>query len=169
MVSQVYPTLITERLKLRPLQLKDAATMQQTLKDRDVWRYFPLSEIPSLKKTQTYIEGQLEHWAAHGFGHWALENGSHDLLGWCGLQFLPETNETEVAYCLGKPFWGKGYATEAARASLNYGTITLSIKEIIGLTHIDNIPSQNVLLKIDLRFLDRKTYFGMDCFRYKTL
>jgi ribosomal-protein-alanine N-acetyltransferase len=119
MVSQVYPTLITERLKLRPLQLKDAATMQQTLKDRDVWRYFPLSEIPSLKKTQTYIEGQLEHWAAHGFGHWALENGSHDLLGWCGLQFLPETNETEVAYCLGKPFWGKGYATEAARASLS--------------------------------------------------
>ena len=88
-------------------------------------------------------------------------------MGWGGLQFLPETNETEVAYCLGKPFWGQGYATEAARESLAYGFHTLQLKEIIGLTHVENKASQNVLLKIGLHLVDRKTYFGMECFRFR--
>jgi RimJ/RimL family protein N-acetyltransferase len=88
-------------------------------------------------------------------------------MGWCGLQFLPDSNETEVAYCLGRPFWGLGYATEAARESLEYGLKELNLKEIIGLTHIQNKASQNVLLKIGLHFVDRRTYFGMECLRFR--
>lgn len=162
------PTLFTSRLILRPLSLDDADALHQVLNDRDVWRYFPLPEIPSRARTQTYIQGQLHHWAEYSFGHWALEDKNQILMGWGGLQFLPETNETEVAYCLGKPFWGQGYATEAARESLAYGFHTLHLNEIIGLTHVDNKASQKVLLKVGLHFVDRKTYFGMDCFRYRT-
>lgn len=161
------PTLVTERLILRPLSQVDAGAMQLVLADPEVWRYFPRTEVPSLERTQSYIDGQLEHWKDHGFGHWALEDNDHKLLGWCGLQFLPETVENEVAYCLGKHHWGKGYATEAARASLEYGMETIGIHEWIGLTHVENKPSQNVLLKIGMQFIDQKEYFGMDCFRYR--
>lgn len=168
MKGDAYPALATPRLNLRPLRLDDAEALHHVLNDRDVWRFFPLPEIPSLARTQTYIQGQLEHWEEHSFGHWAVEDKNRLLLGWCGLQFLPDTKETEVAYCLGREFWGKGYATEAARASLHFGINTLGIQEIIGLTHIENRASQNVLLKIGMHFVDRKTYFGMECFRYRT-
>jgi ribosomal-protein-alanine N-acetyltransferase len=98
--------------------LDDLAPLHHILNNADVWRYFPLTEIPSLARTKTYIEGQLDHWAEYSLGHWAVEDKDHTLLGWCGLQYLPDTTETEVAYCLAKPQWRKGYATEAARASL---------------------------------------------------
>lgn len=163
-----YPTLFTPRLTLRPLSLDDAGALYHVLNDKDVWQYFPLPENPPLVRTQTYIQGQLGHWVEYSLGHWALEDKNQILVGWCGLQFLPETNETEVAYCLGKPFWGQGYATEAARESLAYGFHTLHLKEIIGLTHVENKASQNVLQKIGLHFVDRKIYFGMECFRYRT-
>lgn len=168
MDAGTYPTLYTPRLTLRPLLPDDAEALHQVLHDPDVWQYFPLPEVPSLARTRSYIKGQLDHWAEYSLGHWALEDKNHILMGWGGLQFLPDTKETEVAYCLGKPFWGKGYATEAARKSLEYGCNTLNLKEIIGLTHVDNKASQNVLLKAGLLLVDRKTYFGMDCFRFRT-
>jgi len=167
MVETIYPTLTTERLVLRPLMMEAAAALQHVLDAPEVWRYFPRPEVPSLERTQTYIEGQLAHWAEYGFGHWALQDKGGTLIGWCGLQFLSETNETEVAYCLGMDHWGKGFATEAARASLDFGTQTLGKKEIVGLTHTENFASQNVLKKIGLRYIDRKVYFGMDCFRFR--
>jgi [ribosomal protein S5]-alanine N-acetyltransferase len=162
-----YPRLTTERLILRPLSIRDAEVMQNVLNDPEVWHYFPRTEVPTLERTQTYIEGQLAHWNEHGYGHWAIESIDHNLIGWCGLQFLPETDETEVAYCLGKDHWRKGFATEAARASLSFGIKTLRIKEIVGLTHTENIASQRVLQKIGLKFIDRKIYFGMDCYRFR--
>ena len=168
MAGSSIPTLRTERLILRPLTLDDSANLQGVLDDPDVWRYFPLPSVPTLERTQSYIEGQITHWADYGLGHWALEGNGQELIGWCGLQFLPDTNETEVAYCLGKPFWGKGFATEAARASLDYGLETLKAKEIIGLTHIANKASQNVLRKIGMKYVDTKVYFGMECFRFRT-
>ncbi len=167
MAAKTPPSLSTERLLLRPFLHPDSATLYHVLNHPDVWRYFPRTAVPTLEQTSTYIKGQFEHWDEYGLGHWALEDKNQTLLGWCGLQFLPDTNETEVAYCLGKAHWGKGYATEAARASLEYGIFTLEKKEIIGLTHIDNRASQNVLLKIGLSFIDQKHYFGMDCCRFR--
>jgi RimJ/RimL family protein N-acetyltransferase len=167
MTAEKFPSLVMERLILRPLSQQDAVSLQRVLDDPEVWQYFPRTEVPSLERTKIYIEGQIAHWDEYGFGHWALEEKDGSLVGWCGLQFLPESDETEVAYCLGKAYWGKGFATEAARASLNYGISTLGIKEIIGLTHVDNKASQHVLEKIGLKFVDQKNYFGMDCFRFR--
>ena len=167
MAGILIPTLRTERLILRPLALGDASTLQITLNDPDVWQYFPLPRVPDLKRTQSYIEGQLAHWNEYDLGHWAVEETDHNLIGWCGLQFLSETDETEVAYCLGKAYWGKGYATEAARASLDYGMQKLLIQEIVGLTHLANKASQNVLLKIGMKLVDTRRYFGMECLRFR--
>ena len=167
MATKSIPSLITNRLILRSFSQDDAAALQLVLNDPDVWRYFPRTEVPTLERTISYIVGQLEHWDEYGFGHWAMDTKDKNLIGWCGLQFLPETNETEVAYCLGKPYWGEGFATEAACASLNFGMIDLGIKEIVGLTHVDNKASQHVLDKIGLNFVERKAYFGMECFRFR--
>ena len=88
------------------------------------------------------------------------------LVGWCGLNFLPETGEVELKYLLAEEFWGKGIATEASRASLLYAVTDTDLELIIGLVHPENIASQKVLEKVGMSFIERKQYFGMECLRY---
>ena len=81
-------------------------------------------------------------------------------MGWNGLQFLPETNETEVGYLLSRRFWGRGYTTEGARAALQFGFERFELEQIIGLVHPENIASQRVLEKAGLKFTNQAKYFG---------
>jgi ribosomal-protein-alanine N-acetyltransferase len=113
------------------------------------------------------VSKQLKHWEERKLGWWAVEpRFSRKLMGWCGLQYLPETEETEVGFLLGKSFWGQGFATEAAKASLRYGFEDLGLKRVVGITHPENIASQRVLLKLGMSFTVKTRYFGMDCYRY---
>jgi RimJ/RimL family protein N-acetyltransferase len=150
------------------------------LAEEGVLRYFPTATPPPLDRVRRLVLGQLEHWDEHGYGWWAVEPrarakghapeepDTHDepLIGWAGLTYLPETDETEVAYLLGKPFWGRGLATEAAQASLRYGFEDLEIEVIVGIVHPDHLASQRVLAKAGLSFVERAHYFGMDVLRY---
>lgn len=88
------------------------------------------------------------------------------LIGWTGLEYLPETGETEVAYLLSPQFWGRGIATEAARAALKYGLENTGLNSIIGLAHPDNLASRRVLEKCGLVYHDRKVYWGIELCRY---
>ena len=69
----------------------------------------------------------------------------------------------EVLYALSKDYWGKGYATEGAYASLKYGFNVLKLDKIIGLTKLENKASIKVLEKIGLSYQGNKRVFGMEC------
>jgi ribosomal-protein-alanine N-acetyltransferase len=113
------------------------------------------------------ISNRLKHWEEHGFGWWAVEPRSNkQLIGWSGLLFLPETEEVEVGYLLDEAFWGKGLATEAARACLKYGFANLDLENIVAIVHPENTASQRVAEKLGMSFADRSHYFGMDVYRY---
>ena len=113
------------------------------------------------------ISHQLHHWEEHKLGWWALEPCSENkLIGWSGLQYLPETEEVEVAYLLSRPYWGRGLATEAATACLQYGFEELELERIIGLVHPGNMASQRVIEKLGMSFVDQARYFGIDVYRY---
>jgi len=100
-------------------------------------------------------------------GWWALEpRFKEQLIGWCGLQLLPETEETEVGFLLSKAFWSQGLTTEAAKASLRYGFENLGLKCIVGITHPENIASQRVIEKLGMSLAAKTRYFEMDCYRY---
>jgi ribosomal-protein-alanine N-acetyltransferase len=86
--------------------------------------------------------------------------------GWCGLQFLPETAEVEVAYLLGPSHWGRGLATEAAKASLEYGFEQVALDQIVALVHPDNRASQRVIEKLEMPFVNVAEYFGITVRRY---
>jgi C_GCAxxG_C_C family probable redox protein len=161
------PTLTTARMILRAFTAQDVDPLHQILGGKDVLRYFPNPKPPSREQVQKLIAFQLEHWKNHRFGWWAVVlRETDELIGWCGLQFLPETGETEVAYLLGREHWGRGLATEAARVSLRYGFEDLGIERIIALTHLENAASQRVIEKLGLPFVDQAQYFGMACRRY---
>jgi ribosomal-protein-alanine N-acetyltransferase len=161
------PTLTTARLDLRPFTASDVEPLYLLLQEPDVLRYFPNPSTPPRDRVERIVTHILAHWQEHGFGWWAVHERSRPhLLGWCGLTFLPETGETEVAYCLGKPYWGQGFATEAATASLRFGFDTLALSRIIGLVHPENKASSHVLEKLGMSFVDRSCYFGMELLRY---
>jgi RimJ/RimL family protein N-acetyltransferase len=161
------PTLTTPRIILRAFNSHEITGLHQILLNPSVLRYFPPSDPLSFAKVQRLVERQQKHWDGHGFGWWALSLADSDqLLGWCGLNFLPETNEVELKYLLAEAFWGKGIATEASKASLKYALMYTEIDPIIGLVHPENIASQRVLEKVGMSLVERKHYFGMECLRY---
>ena len=161
------PRFETVRLVLRPFSALDAVSLHKILSVEGMLRYYPTSEPPDLERVERLVSRQIEHWAEHGYGWWAVEDKSTtELLGWSGLQYLPETNEIEIGYLLARPYWGRGLATEAAQVGINYGFDHLQIPTIIGIVHPENIASQRVLEKIGLIFQEQAEYFGMECYKY---
>lgn len=161
------PTLRTRRLRLRPFEEADSERLHCILGEEGILRYFPNPEPPPLERVERLVAHQLEHWEEHRLGWWAVEPiEDPELIGWVGLQFLPETGETEVAYLLSKAYWGQGLATEGARASLQFGFEKLGLETIIALVHPENWASIRVIEKLAMRFVDQANYFGMDLYRY---
>lgn len=161
------PTLTTAHLNLRPFTPDDAPPLHRILNEKGVLRYFPGTQRPTQEQVQRMVLGQIKHWQEHGCGWWALETiDQRQFIGWCGLQYLPDTDEIEVGYLLDKVYWGRGWATEAGLVSLQYGFETLKITPIVGIVHPDNKASQRVLEKLGMTFIEETCYFGMDCFRY---
>lgn len=161
------PTIKTSRLILRALSEEDIDRFVHVLAEKDVLRYFPNSKPPSRSTVEKMVVEQLMHWQKYGYGWWAVEpRTERKFIGWCGLQYLRETDEIEVAYLLSRAYWGKGFATEAAQASLSYGFETLGLQCIVGIVHREHKASQRVLEKLGMSQVEEAHYFGMDCFRY---
>ena len=163
------PIIKTARLVLRTFSEQDIDPLFHILQEKDVLRYFPPNPNPlNRERAERIITRQQEHWQEHGYGWWGVESqNDKELIGWCGLQYLPETDEVEVAYLLSKAYWGKGLAIEAAQASLHFGFENLGFERIVGIVHLENIASQRVLEKLGMQLTEAKEYFGMDCYRYK--
>ena len=110
---------------------------------------------------------QKEHWDKYRYGHWGVvPNGQSQVIGWAGLQFLPELNETEVGYLLDKHHWGEGYATEAAQASIQFGFESCSLDHIIALVHTDNTASRRVIEKCNMSYTETIHIWGIDLMRH---
>lgn len=163
------PTITTERLLLRPFRESDAEPLHRILAGEDILRYFPSPRSPSLEQVQRFIAGQLKHWEDRGYGWWAVvPQGQDRLIGWCGLQYLPDTDETEVAFLLDKPYWGQGLATEAGLTSLHFGFEQLGMQNpIVAIVHLENKASQRVIEKLGMARTRQAEYFGIDCYRYE--
>jgi len=168
MIVRKMPTLKTTHLCLRPWTLEDAPRLLEIMREEQIFKYFPPSTPSTLEKAERYISHHVTHWQEYGYGHWAVTLAdTGQLTGWNGLEFLPGTNETEVAYLLSGSARGKGYATEAARAAVQFGFQAACLESIIGLVHPENLASVRVLEKCGLRFIDEKFYFGIKVRRYR--
>ena len=166
-MAYVIPTISTDHLILRPFSAPDAAILHRIYQSEGVLQYFPNPVPPPIEKVERFVANQQAHWEKYGYGNWAVTvQGDPEIIGWAGLQFLPETDETEVGYLLDKPHWGKGYATEAARASLQFGLANFDFPEIIALVRPDNAASLKVAAKCGLIAVERKVYWGVEMVRH---
>ena len=143
--------LETERLYLREFELTDAADMFRLNEDWDVIKYTGdppfTSEEDALQFLQNYDE-----YHRNNMGRWALiVKETNQFIVWCGLK-RHDDDMVDIGFRLFKTEWGKGYATEAAQATLNYGFKTLNISEIIGRSARENHTSLKVLGKLGMTF-----------------
>ena len=126
----------------------------------DVIRYTGEPPLASVEAARTAIE-KYPDWDDPGYGRWAcVLRDEGTMIGFCGLKLLPELGATDIGYRLHPDYWGKGLATEAARATLRYGFETLALDEVIALVLPGNVASIRVLEKLGMARTEDVTYSG---------
>lgn len=155
-------TIETERLTLRQFELGDFAAVGRMVGDVEVMRYVG-GQVTKSWDVWGYMARTLGHWTLRGYGPYAVvEKSSGALVGRVGL-LNPETwPGIEIAWTLARPFWGKGYATEAAMAVGRVGSRALKAEGFISLVHPDNTSSQRVAERLGARRDGSTDYFGAD-------
>ena len=156
-------TIEAGRVNLRPFTVDDLDALALICGDPDVMRYIGTGRPLSREETRARLNAVIKHQNKHGFGVWAaVDRSNGTLMGYCGLQFLDNTPEVEVGYRLAKRFWGMGFASEAAKASLRYGFEGLNLDRIVAVVQPANIASQHVLEKIGLRYVKDARFYNSD-------
>lgn len=145
--------LETNRLYLRELNSNDFENFYKLNLNPNVIKYTGNSAFKNLQEAKEFLENYQDY-KLNGFGRWAVINKeNNEFLGWCGLKYDKELDETDIGFRFFEDHWNKGYATESAKACINYGFEILKIKTIIGRAMKENIASIKVLEKIDLQFV----------------
>ena len=158
----------TPRLLIRLPRADDAAAYFDIHSDPDVTRWLGGPMASSVEEEAAEIERRRAVHEELGFSTWAVEEKeSGEVVGVAGLFRVENTGpEIEVAYHFRKDRWGRGYATEAARACIGYGFDEVGLDRIVGLVAPDNVASARVLEKCGLTRAGTGRYYGMDLLVY---
>ncbi|CAM3985136.1 GNAT family N-acetyltransferase [Flavobacterium branchiophilum] len=147
----------TNRLILRPLALDDAPAMFEMDKNPKVHQYLwnkPVCHIQETLDTITYVRQQ---YVDYHIGRYAVVlKETMEFIGWAGLKWNSEEVQEQIhfydiGYRLSEPNWGKGYATEASKAWMEYGFKTMKINIIKAAAQLENAASNQVLKKIGMQ------------------
>ena len=143
----------TPRLTLSQFTEEDAPLILQLNSDPEVVKYVHEPVLTTEEQAKKIIVDIILPQYKNNLGRWATYTKSNkEFIGWCGLKCRPDLDEIDLGYRLKRSAWGKGYATEAARHTLDHGFINLDIPVITGRAHIENLASIKVLEKIGMRF-----------------
>lgn len=144
----------TEHLHIRPFTLDDAEEYWALVRLPEILRYTGEQAHASVDDVrQTLLERPLKDYAVHGYGRMAcIEKSTGRLVGFSGLKYLDDLNEVDIGYRFLPDCWGRGYATESARALMRRGAEEHGITRVIGLVEPENVASARVLEKLGLVF-----------------
>jgi [ribosomal protein S5]-alanine N-acetyltransferase len=141
------------RLLFRQFTLDDAQLLVDLNSDPEVMKYLHEPETTMENAPQVLRDIILPQYE-NGLGRWAVFlKYTEEFIGWCGLKYLAGSNEIDLGYRFKKQYWGKGYATEAAKTCISYAFAHLNVQKIIARAHIDNNASLHVIKKCGMNFL----------------
>jgi len=141
----------TQRLCFRQLNLEDIENLQVIFNDPVARRHFP--GLKSIAETRESIESTMASYARHGHGFWAVSlRETGEFIGQCGIlhQEIRAKPDKEIAYSLQRRFWGRGYATEAARAVKEAAGPLFGFPYVVSFIAADNEPSIKVARRIGM-------------------
>jgi [ribosomal protein S5]-alanine N-acetyltransferase len=153
-VAAVNHVLTTQRLVLRPVTIRDHAALLAHWAAPDVRRFLFDGVMPSPAEVSGAIEDSTRDFAAAGYGLWLIqEKDRTDLVGTAGLRPLEDLG-LEVFYSLAPGSWGKGYATEAARAVVEHALGPLGLPEVLAEVDEGNAASLAVIERLGMTRFD---------------
>ncbi len=155
-------TIETERLRLRPLCSKDAGPFLEIHQHPEVIQYLSLIGTPGdLAVAWRNIALMVGHWQLRGYGPWAVtEKDTGLVIGRVGLWNPEGWPGIEMGWVIRHSHWGHGYATEAARAALEWAWANVATDHIISIIQPDNTRSVRVAEKIGERYEGEEPWHG---------
>jgi [ribosomal protein S5]-alanine N-acetyltransferase len=162
--------LETERLRIRPYREDDAEALHEVFGSPEVMKWTPSPPSKDVAETAQRLARTMAFTARQppGLGLWALTRRDTDeFLGQVGL-FPVEGKgpDVEVAYELAPRAWGSGYATEAARALIEYGFAEIGLDRVVALIIPDNVRSRRVAEKCAMTLEGPARHYGLDLLRF---
>lgn len=153
--------LLTERLVLRRWRPEDLEPYAEICADPEVMRWIGKGQVRTHEECARALASFERAWEDRGFGLFALElRAARGLIGFVGLSvpdFLPEIlPSVEIGWRLAAAYWGKGLATEGARAALAFGLGQLGLDRIVSIHQLGNGASGRIMEKLGMR-LERET------------
>lgn len=160
--------LETERLLLREYGENDAKAFFRLNTDPAVLRYVPDEALVDVDQArQILVDHPIADYGKYGFGRYAcILKSAGENIGFAGLKYLEELGEIDVAYRFMPAYWGRGLATEAAIASVQFGFDQLGLKRIVGLAMPENLASIRVLEKAGLSYTETVAFRGKEFSKY---
>ncbi|PQB05292.1 GNAT family N-acetyltransferase [Aureitalea marina] len=141
----------TDRLILREFRPQDAEKMYLLNLDPEVIRYTGDPPFQSVQDASNFLTGY-DDYKSNGYGRWAvLRKVDGEFIGWCGLK-KHQDGMVDIGFRFYRKDWGKGYATESAQATLNFGLEELALEEIVGRAARENLASIRVLEKLGMAY-----------------
>lgn len=147
------PSLNTDRLLLRKIKVSDAEDMFAYAKLSQVTRYLTWKPHPNIEHTREYLKYLSTRYAAGDFYDWAVVlKEENKMIGTCGFtRFDLQNNSAEIGYVLNPEYVGRGYATEAANAVIDFGFNRLGLHRIEARYMSGNIASKRVMEKLGMK------------------
>lgn len=143
------PDLVTPRLRLRRLTMRDAQDIYRYSRDPDVARHVLWEAHRSIGDSRAYLRYMLRRYRGHEPASWGIEWAETGrIIGTIGFMWIQQENSAaEVGYSLAKEFWNRGIMTEALNAVLRYGFDTLNLNRIEAQHEVTNPASGAVMRK----------------------
>lgn len=154
------PDLESPRLRMHKMTVADAPAMYALNSDPLVMRYTGEGPFADLAAAERFFAAY-DPYSVGKCGRMAIvlkETG--ETIGWCGLKFHPDKDEFDLGYRLMQRHWGKGYATESARAALADGFQRLGLASLIANVHPDNLSSHRVVAKLGFVYFEDREFDG---------
>jgi RimJ/RimL family protein N-acetyltransferase len=159
----------TERLYVREMNIGDLPSLSKILQDAETMAAY--EHAFSDAETLAWLDRQLERYAEHGFGLWAVVlRATGEMIGQCGpsVQDADGASVIEIGYLFQRAFWHNGYATEAAVGCKRYAFGVLGADEVFSIIRDTNFASMNVAIRNGMTVRGRftKHYYGVDMPHY---
>lgn len=144
----------TERLLIRPFKMEDIEPSYIMNLDEEVSKYTGDGGVVSKKEIERrIIEDVFGDYEKHGFGRLAVElKGENKFIGFTGLKYLEDMDEVDLGFRFMKEYWGKGIATESAKACVNLGFEKLGLSSMMAMVLPQNLSSIRVLEKLNFEY-----------------
>ena len=149
------PGIQTQRLELVPFREEDVDALHHHWTDPDVRRWLWDDVVIPRERAAETVRWAIESAEEKGVGMWSLflREGDGGLIGFCGFRALPDLDDIELLYSLYPAYWGRGLATEASRAALDFAFRELRVSRVYAGADPPNAESFKVMERLGMRLV----------------